>query len=158
MSKKTQLSKNFTKEELEVSREALKKGLSNVIPESLLPNIQRLVTDILQPLRDNIAKPIIINSGYRSPLVNVLVGGVQDSYHTFALAADIKIANMTTNNIVKKIIDLDLPFDQVIEEFGVWVHVQVAKPGETPRKNILRARSVNGKTTYTKLKASDFRE
>jgi len=156
MSKNTPLSKNFTKEEFESSREALKKGLTNTIPEELLPNIQRLVTDIIQPLRDNLAKPIIVNSGYRSPLVNVLVGGVKDSYHLLALAADIKVANMTTNNVVKKIIELGLPFDQVIEEFGSWVHVQVAKPGEAPRKSILRAKSIKGKTVYTKLKASDF--
>lgn len=45
----------------------------------------------LQVLRDRIAKPVIITSGYRCPKHNKEVGGAIDSYHTQGLAVDIVV-------------------------------------------------------------------
>jgi hypothetical protein len=44
---------------------------------------------LLEPARQLVG-PIIINSGYRSPRVNALVGGVKSSQHLQGQAADIR--------------------------------------------------------------------
>ena len=44
---------------------------------------------ILEPARQMVG-PIIINSGYRNPRVNSLVGGVRNSQHLLGQAADIR--------------------------------------------------------------------
>jgi hypothetical protein len=49
--------------------------------------------------------------------------------------------------LFKLVRESNLPFDQVIDEFGSWVHVSYNKDGN--RKQVLIARKVNGKTTYT---------
>ena len=43
---------------------------------------------LLEPARQ-VVGPIIINSGYRNPRVNALVGGVKNSQHLLGQAADI---------------------------------------------------------------------
>ncbi len=48
----------------------------------------------LQALRDIVGKPVVITSGYRTPEHNRRIGGVQDSYHTRGMAADITIPGM----------------------------------------------------------------
>lgn len=47
---------------------------------------------LLQHIRDAINMPIIINSGFRSNLVNIAVGGVESSLHQFGTAFDVKIS------------------------------------------------------------------
>lgn len=49
----------------------------------------------LQVIRDVLNKPIIINSGYRSPEYNKSVGGAKNSCHIKGMAADIRISGMT---------------------------------------------------------------
>ena len=44
---------------------------------------------LLEPARQ-VVGPIIINSGYRNPRVNALVGGVKNSQHLLGQAADIR--------------------------------------------------------------------
>lgn len=63
-------------------------------------------------------------------------------------AAD--IVDLTNGNelLFKKIIELNLPFDQIIDEFGFrWVHVSY--DSKRNRKDILQARKdPQGKTVY----------
>ena len=44
---------------------------------------------LLEPARREVG-PIIVNSGYRNPRVNALVGGVRNSQHLLGQAADIR--------------------------------------------------------------------
>ena len=44
---------------------------------------------LLEPAREKVG-PIIINSGFRNPRVNTLVGGVKNSQHLLGQAADIR--------------------------------------------------------------------
>lgn len=59
------------------------------------PNMQHVVNMtygcllLLEPARQLVG-PIIINSGYRNPRVNSLVGGVKSSQHLLGQAADIR--------------------------------------------------------------------
>lgn len=88
----TPLSKNFTLKELVYSDtaerdEGLKREQENPPPE-VLENLRYLVETALQPIRDKISYPIKINSGYRSPVLNKLVGGSATSQHCRGEAAD----------------------------------------------------------------------
>jgi len=49
--------------------------------------------DKLQTLRDRIGKPMIVNSGYRSPAHNKAVGGAPASKHMLGTAFDIAMSN-----------------------------------------------------------------
>ena len=60
----TKLSPHFTLEELTTT----KTGLSNIPHENDINQLRILCCDILEPLRDKIGKPIIINSAFRSAL------------------------------------------------------------------------------------------
>lgn len=55
-----------------------------------LVNIMFMCSQVLDPIRDEFGKPIIVNSGFRTDLVNKAVGGVFVSRHTLGLAADIR--------------------------------------------------------------------
>jgi len=55
----------------------------------------------LQVMRDEIGKPIIINSGYRCPEHNRAVGGASGSQHLYGRAADIVCPGLTTAQLYK---------------------------------------------------------
>ena len=67
-------------------------------PYENTPNTQQVINlcfgvhNILEPLRNLLEKPIIINSGFRSKKVNEAVGGVSNSQHLQGLAADIRVS------------------------------------------------------------------
>lgn len=68
-------------------------------PYENTPNTQQVINlcfgvhNILEPLRNLLEKPIIINSGFRSVQVNKAVGGVPNSQHLQGLAADIRVCH-----------------------------------------------------------------
>lgn len=72
----------------------------------------QLVEAVLQPCRDYMGIPIRVNSGYRCPALNTLVGGSKTSDHLRGCAADISC----TDN--KKLLDYltgpYVDFDQLI--------------------------------------------
>ena len=78
----------FTFDELTYSRTAVENGLLNRPGATERDNLAQLVERLLDPLRERLGEPIAILSGYRSPEVNSLVGGVPDSQHTLGEAAD----------------------------------------------------------------------
>jgi len=85
------ITKNFSLEEFKC-----KDGSD--IPNTALLNIVELARN-LEVLRTAINKPIVINSGYRSPKYNAKIGGVKDSQHLRGTAADIKVAGMTPKEV-----------------------------------------------------------
>ena len=88
------ISKNFSYAEFEASETAAKKGIRNTITSfEVRDAIKELVEKVLQPLRNKWGKPLDINSGYRCPALNALVGGAATSQHTKGEAADIKAPN-----------------------------------------------------------------
>lgn len=68
-------------------------GHDNIPNWDILVNLNRLALR-LEDVRNIVGLPIVINSGYRSPIVNDLVGGALDSYHIHGLAADIRCYDM----------------------------------------------------------------
>lgn len=82
----------------------------------VLGNINALVLNILDPLRERIGRPIIIKSGYRNRRVNGLVGRTVYSQHMSGKAADIYVQGYTSKQmeIVYQTIQKDYDFDQLI--------------------------------------------
>lgn len=128
--------KYFTIEELYKSDIASKKKINNIPNSEIIGNLKQLIVNILDPLREEYGKPIMINSGYRCTELNKLVGGAKNSHHLTGYAADITAGNPLKNKILFELIQkLDLPFDQLIDEKKFsWVHVSYTP---NPRKQIL---------------------
>lgn len=142
------LGKHFTLDELTHSQAAARRGLPNEPDGPAQDNLRSLVANVLDPLREALGRPIVVSSGYRSPRVNKAVGGAASSQHVLGQAADITVPGVTVAQVVAKIRALGLPFDQLIDEFGSWVHVSY---GPRHRRQVLRARRTAAGTKYEVL-------
>lgn len=67
---------------------------------------------ILDPVREMYGKLIVVTSGFRTPFLNRLVGGVSTSQHMQGLAADLRCDDPKA--LFDLIAESDLPFDQLI--------------------------------------------
>lgn len=112
--------KYFSYSEFFHSSTAEKYQVSNVPDDAqlsqVLENIKALVSNVLDPLRAMIARPIIITSGYRSQRVNELVGGSKTSQHLSGNAADIHVQGYTPQqmDMIYRTIQMYYDFDQLI--------------------------------------------
>ena len=121
----------FTLKEFVKSNTAARLGINNNPSEDVKKNIELLVEKILDPLRESFGKPIIVTSGYRCKELNKAVGGAAKSQHMSGEAADIRTvedSKSANKELFKLIIELGLPFDQLINEHDYdWVHVSYGK-------------------------------
>ena len=85
--------KHFKIEEFTYSITAQHLGIDNTSTPSVVRNLERLVSRVLDPLREAWGSSIIVTSGYRCPELNARVGGVKTSYHLRGMAADIRPKN-----------------------------------------------------------------
>jgi zinc D-Ala-D-Ala carboxypeptidase len=148
----TQLTKNFSLAEMVKSETALRHGMENNPGPDELNNLLTLCANVLQPIRDHYQKGVKVNSGYRSPDVNVRVGGSRNSDHTRGMAADIEIPGVPNAELAAYIRD-NLNYTQVLLEFhtpGIpdsgWVHVSYDE--KNLKKQVLTAIRRDGKTVY----------
>jgi len=132
------LAPNFTLEELTASETAERNGWDNSPNDTELANLTRLA-DFLEQVKVVLGgKPIMISSGLRTKLVNDAVGSKDTSQHRTGCAADFKVPGMTPDQVVKAIIASGISYDQVISEFGRWVHISVPNSVDvSPRKQAL---------------------
>jgi len=144
------LTDHFSLEEMTFSETAVRHGINNKPDAATRRNLLELCENILEPIRDLAGGPINVTSGYRSPTLNSLVGGSPESQHKTGEAADINCPLFNPGTLFNKIRESDLRFDQLIDEFGGWVHVSHRSPGRN-RRQVLRARKVNGVTHYEEL-------
>lgn len=144
----TPISFNFYLEEFQRSQMAARMGMPIVIPPEFQPNVERLVDEIMQPLRGYLGRPIQILSGYRPSWLNERVGGAKNSQHLTASACDFVVAGMTVASVCRAVAACGVHFDQLIHEFGEWCHVSVAPYGSVPRRSILTAVHEAGTTIY----------
>lgn len=134
----TFLTPHFTLEELIKSDTAVRFNLDNTPTPDVIENLKWLCVKILEPLRGKVG-PILVSSGYRSLAVNTKVGGASNSAHILGQAADISVPNMTVEQLYQLIKTTALPFDQLIQEFNAWVHIQYKRDTQPPRLIPLRA-------------------
>lgn len=108
----------------------------------------RFLAERLDLYREAIGEPIHINSGYRSPELNVLIGGSTTSHHCKGDAADLRIGNNNSKenairlfNFIKKYNEENgLDVDQVFLEYKKaenvwWVHFGLNMDKETQMRN-----------------------
>jgi hypothetical protein len=135
------------------SDSAKRNGISNMPTGEHIANFMLFAEKIFEPIREHFGVPIHISSGYRSKELNAKIGGSATSQHCKGQAVDIDMdgsTNGVTNADVFNYIKDNLPFDQLIWEFGNednpdWVHVSYVPNG---RKQILKAFKMNGATKY----------
>lgn len=124
--------KYFTITELTRSETAKRLAIDNTPTKTVRANLTALGENILDPLREAWGAPIIVTSGYRCPALNKAVGGATNSQHIYGQAADIRtVSDKREDNmkLLRKLIDLNLPFDKLIAEYvdssgrPDWIHV-----------------------------------
>ena len=131
------LSEHFTLEELSYSDIAKRHSLDNNPDQLTIFNLTRLAK-LLEDVRALFGKPIRINSAYRSITVNSLLGSKPTSQHCIGCAADIHIDGLTPDQIVNRIVNSTIQYDQLIREYDSWVHISVPNSeGYIFRKNVL---------------------
>ena len=108
----TQITRNFTLEELSHSNTAVARGIENIPDVQQQLNLTVLAKRLLQPLRDIYNEPFIINSGFRSQETNKTVGGVPNSQHTKGQAADVQVKD--PRKLLAALLKSGLDFDQAI--------------------------------------------
>ena len=144
------LSKNFALSEITHSNTAKRLGIDNEPTETHLQNMQHLVDNLIQPLRDAVG-PIRVSSGYRNPELNRAIGGSRSSQHCKGEALDLQfwqIGKMMNELIYEWILDSGIEFDQMINEFDfAWIHISLKKKGS--RNQVLEAfKDDEGDTKY----------
>jgi uncharacterized protein YcbK (DUF882 family) len=92
------LTTNFTLREFECND-------GTTVPEKYISNVNKLAYN-LQVLRDELKKPIHINSGYRHPAYNKRIGGAKFSQHLTASASDITVRDITPKKLARTILKL----------------------------------------------------
>lgn len=137
----TQLSEYFSLEELIRTST----GLSNVPGEIELENLRDTAEQMERVRRVLLEHPIIVDSGYRSPQVNMAVRGVSTSAHCKGYAVDFTCPEFgAPQEIAKRIVGSGIEFDQVICE-GTWCHISFAPE---MRCQALTAHIAAGKSTF----------
>ena len=149
------LSKDFTLQELTVSNTAVKHGISNIPNQDQITNLILLCQFILQPIKEHFSKPVIINSGYRSPELCLLVNSTVTSQHTKGQAADFEINGVSNKELANWIV-ANLDYDQCILEFwnkeepnSGWVHCSYSF--DHSRKQYLKAVKTDKGTLYSQI-------
>lgn len=131
------ISEHISYREATKSITAKRKGLDNTPDDKSVENMGFVAKTIFEPVRADLGqKPIGIASFYRSPEVNVAVGGSNNSQHCSGEAMDLDgdIVGLHTNKEIFDCIRLNYNFDQLIWEFGndeepEWVHVSKTQHG-----------------------------
>jgi len=123
------LTDHFTTQEFERSTYALRHGIDNKMPNKYIFAATTLCELVLEPLRLEINKPIVLSSGYRCPELNKAIGGVENSQHMLGQAVDFTTNDMDELQHWFNYIKRNLDFDQLIKERANknsktwWIHV-----------------------------------
>jgi len=123
------LTENFSLEEMTKSQTGARKNIDNTPTPEVIDNLKKLCENVLEKVRAHFGRPVMVNSGFRGPKLNKVIGGARNSQHLTGQAADIEIPGLD-NKVVFDWIKDNLDFDQLILEFyrpGIpdsgWVHV-----------------------------------
>lgn len=124
--------KYFELSEFIESSTAKKMGLDNTPSFGIVANLEELVENFLDPLREAYGKPIKVTSGYRCQALNKAVGGSSTSVHLIGYAADLVPVRDSfeafRDFVVEWVIKNRTKFDQLIIEqekktASLWLHV-----------------------------------
>lgn len=112
--------KHFTFREFFRSETAIKNNIANMPflygEYQVYRNLEALVDNLLDPIRERFATPVIITSGYRCKQLNELVKGVENSQHREGKAADFYFSGFTSKEMKEAFFEIlkNYAFDQLI--------------------------------------------
>jgi hypothetical protein len=140
------LSPHFTLAEFTVSDTAARKGIDNDPPSEVMAALKHTAMG-LEGVRVRLGMaPIVITSGYRSLALNRAINSKDTSQHVKGQAADFICPRFgSPRQIVDALADSDVPYDQLILEFGRWVHISFS---HTPRRQALQIDSKGERPLY----------
>lgn len=139
------LSPHFSLAEMLVSQTAARRGIDNTPGDAEIAALRSLCVEVLEPVRKHFARPVIVSSGYRSPALNRAIGGSPTSQHSKGEAADFTVPGVGVLDLAQWM-HRNLNYDQLIYEFGSWVHVSY-RVGRL-RNQELSAKRIAGRTKY----------
>ena len=149
------LTANVSLDELIKSQVAERKGINNNPSPMQIENLKALAVNILQPIRSQFDKPLIISSGFRCAQLNIEIGSSVHSEHCAdnkSAAADFEISGVDNKELAEWI-KSNLEWNQLILEFyregepsSGWVHCSYST--DLNKKQSLIAYRQDGKTQY----------
>lgn len=119
------LSAHFDLSEFTASETAARRGIDNDPPLELIGNLKS-TAELMERIRALLGKPIIVTSGYRCLELNTAIGSKPSSAHVLGLACDFISPSYGTPYDICVALEphvTDFGIDQLIYEFGSWVHV-----------------------------------
>lgn len=134
------LTTHFSLSEMCRSATAERLSLDNTPTQEAIENLTYLCTNLLEPLREHLGVPLVINSAYRCPSLNVAVNGSTSSFHLYGCAADVRFTNADSAqhplaSIFRYVYNY-LPFTEMIAENITpggavgWVHLALQRGRE----------------------------
>ena len=149
------ISDHISYKEATHSNTALRRGIDNIPDVEEIEHMKLIAEKVFEPLRKFVGGPIKINSFYRSPELNIAIGGSKKSQHCKGQAIDLDDTyGHRTNASMFTYIKNHLDFDQIIWEFGddknpAWVHVSYVSEDENRRRCLKAFKDKNNKTVYS---------
>ncbi len=146
-----QLTKHFRLEEFTRSNTAARKGINNKPGQAQHSNLIEILAPNMELVRRVLGFPITVTSGYRSPALNDEVGGDENSKHMSGRAADFVCPQFgTPAQIIRELYSSCVPFSNIIEEYGEWVHISF--PERVVVRTVRMAKEdASGKVSYPQI-------
>lgn len=143
------ITKDFHLSEFVMSDTAARLGIDNTPSASIIATLRNVLIPAMQQVRDLLASPVQVLSGYRSPALNAAVHGSQNSQHVDGHACDFVAPRYGPPSRVAAFLvaHMDrLHFDQLIQEGG-WTHISFSP---RPRSEVLTAHFTPQGVSYTR--------
>lgn len=118
------LSENFTLEEGTYSETAVRMHIDNQ-PSALQLQNMKIAAEHLELVRE-VTGAMRVNSWLRLPAVNEAVGGSKISSHMDGWAIDCSSSKHTPYELCQLVKKAGIKFDQMIHEYGRWMHISFA--------------------------------
>jgi zinc D-Ala-D-Ala carboxypeptidase len=118
------LSEHFSLDEATYSETAIRLNINNQPDERQLANMKS-AAEQLEAVR-NVTGALRVNSWLRLPDVNLAVGGSKVSSHMDGWAIDCSSSAHTPYALCQLVIKAGIKFDQMIHEYGRWMHISFA--------------------------------
>jgi len=112
------------------------------LPDGVEANLDALAEQVLEPARQRLGKPIMVNSGFRCQVHNAAVGGASSSQHMRGEAADVRSvqgSGFTVQDLARVIV-ANGRWDQMIL-YPTFVHVSWKRNGPNRREVLKKTAS-----------------
>lgn len=125
------LTTHFTLEEMTASQIAERNGIDNTPSPAIVERLKHTALG-LEAVRIRLGAPIIVSSGYRCQALERALkrkppGWISESDHVAGDAADFICPGFgSPTTVISALIGAGIEFDQLIQEYGRWVHISFA--------------------------------